>query len=457
MISTSKLDKFFGISQRGSTVGTEVRAGLTTFATMAYILVVNPSILSDAGLDFGAVFVATALASVLATVLMGLMAGLPFALAPGMGLNAFFAYSVVLMMGYSPSFALAAVFVEGILFIILSVSGIRTKLFTAIPSEVKIAVSAGIGLFIAFIGLQNANIIIADPATLVTMNPNLLDATVALAIIGVVITLVLWLKKVKGALIIGILATWILGMLAQLSGWYVVAPDAGTYSLIPSGVVSAPPSMASTFGLFIDGFREAFGSTGNLLEFLTVMLTFLYVDLFDSLGTFAGVATKAKLIDEHGNLPGADKALLADAIGTTVGAVLGTSTITTFVESSAGVEEGGRTGLTSIVTAICFLLAIPFFPIISVIPGFATAPALIIVGVLMFEVAGNLDFQNSEHIFPAFVTIVLMPLGYSISAGLMWGILTWLLVKIINRKASEVSPVMWVLGVLFLAKLLFIK
>jgi len=450
------LDRVFDVSGRGSSVKVEVLAGLTTFATMAYILPVNVNILSAAGLDGGAVFMATALGSVIGTVLMALLAGLPFALAPGMGLNAFFAYTVVLGMGYTPSFALAAVLVEGLIFIVLSRTGVRTALFNAIPTELRYAVSAGIGLFIMFIGLQNAGFIIGDPATLVAINPRLNTAAVALAIIGTAITLVFWLKKVRGALLLGILATWILGIVAQFAGWYVINPDAGAFSLIPSGILSPPPSLAPTFGLCFAGFAEAFSSAADIGRFFVVMLTFLYVDIFDTIGTLTGVATKAKMLDSNGELPGIKGALTADAVGTAAGAIMGTSTITTFVESAAGVEEGGRTGLTSMVTALCFLLSIFLYPIVGTIPGFATTCALVVVGVMMLEPLGGLDFSNPEQVIPAAFTVGLMVMGYSISAGLQWGVLSYLLVKLATGKAKEANKVVWVLGALFLIKIVIL-
>ena len=450
------LDRVFDVSGRGSSVKVEVLAGLTTFATMAYILPVNVNILSAAGLDGGAVFMATALGSVIGTVLMALLAGLPFALAPGMGLNAFFAYTVVLGMGYTPSFALAAVLVEGLIFIVLSRTGVRTALFNAIPTELRYAVSAGIGLFIMFIGLQNAGFIIGDPATLVAINPRLNTAAVALAIIGTAITLVFWLKKVRGALLLGILATWILGIVAQFAGWYVINPDAGAFSLIPSGILSPPPSLAPTFGLCFAGFAEAFSSAADIGRFFVVMLTFLYVDIFDTIGTLTGVATKAKMLDSNGELPGIKGALTADAVGTAAGAIMGTSTITTFVESAAGVEEGGRTGLTSMVTALCFLLSIFLYPIVGTIPGFATTCALVVVGVMMLEPLGGLDFSNPGQVIPAAFTVGLMVMGYSISAGLQWGVLSYLLVKLATGKAKEANKVVWVLGALFLIKIVIL-
>lgn len=448
-----KLNGFFKIKERGSTVRTEIIAGITTFVTMAYILPVNMNILSESGLDSGAVFMATALSAVIGTMLMGIFAGLPFAQAPGMGLNAFFAYTIVLTMGFDPSFALAAVLVEGLIFILLSVTNVRSKLLEAIPKQLRLAISAGIGLFIMFIGFQNAKIIVGDPATLVTVNPNLTEPATALAIIGVLITIILWVKKVKGSLLIGILATWILGMVSQKIGWYQVTPDAGLFSLFPSGLISTPPSLAPTFGLCFTGLKTAFSSPENILQFVMVLLTFLYVDIFDTLGTFAGVATKAKLMDEKGNFPGAGRAFTSDAIATTIGAVLGTSTVTTFVESASGVEEGGRTGLTAVTTAILFALAIPFFPIIGAIPGFATAPALIMVGIMMCEPMNEFEWDKAEAIIPGVFAIIFMVVGYSISSGIMWGVLSYLLVKTVQGRMKDPGVIMWILGVLFFAKL----
>ncbi len=447
------MDKFFKLTQRGTTVKTEILAGITTFVTMAYILPSNMSVLGASGLDTGAIFMATALSSVIGTVLMGLLAGLPFALAPGMGLNAFFAFTVVQAMGFSPAFALAAVLAEGLIFILLSVTNVRTKLLFAIPKQLRLAISAGIGLFVMFIGFQGADIIVAEGATLVTTNPNLIQPSVFLAIIGIAVTILLWVKKVKGALLLGIIITWILGMIAQLAGWYTVNADAGVYSLFPNGIIGNFPSMASTFGLCFTGLQDAFSSPANIGQFIMVTLTFLYVDIFDTLGTFAGVATKAKLMDDSGNFPGVGKAFTADAIATTCGAILGTSTVTTFVESSAGVEAGGRTGLTSVVTGALFLIAIPFYPIFQAIPGFATAPALVMVGILMCEPMREFDWKSAESLVPGVFAIIFMVVGYSIVAGIMWGVLMYLLVKVVQGKAKEPGALMWVLGLLFIIKL----
>jgi len=449
------MEKFFKLKENGTNVKTEIIAGITTFATMAYILAVNASILADAGLDQGAVFVATAVASVIGTVAMALLANLPFAVAPGMGLNAFFAYTVILSMGFSPQLALAAVFVEGILFIALSLTGIRTALFNAIPLTLKYAVGAGIGLFILFIGLKNAGVVVASGATFVELG-NLLQAAPALAMIGVVLTFILLLRKIKGALLIGIMATWVLGMGAYAFGWYVVDFDAGLYPLIPDAVVSLPPSLAPTFLLFIDGFKEIFTSAGGFISFLTVTLAFLFVDIFDTVGTLAGLTSKAKMLDEHGRFAKSDQALLADAISTSIGAALGTSTTTTYIESAAGVQEGGRTGLTAIVVAFFFGISLFFAPIFLTIPGFATATALVVVGVLMLEPLGNIKFDNLEEVIPLGITIVTMPLFFSISHGLAFGFISYVVVKAAVGKFKEIGPLMWILSIIFLAQLLLV-
>ena len=449
------MEKFFKLQENGTNVKTEVLAGITTFATMAYILAVNASILSDAGLDQGAVFVATAIASVVGTVAMALLANLPFAVAPGMGLNAFFAYTVVIGMGFSPQLALAAIFVEGILFIILSKSGIRTALFNSIPLTLKYAVGAGIGLFILFIGLKNAGVVVADGATFVTMG-SLLDAAPALCLIGVVFTIILMLKRVKGALLIGIIATWLAGIAAQLAGWYQVDPGAGAYDLVPQALLSLPPSLAPTWMLFADGFREIFTTAGGFLSFVVVTLTFLFVDIFDTVGTLAGLASKAKMLDEHGKLAKSDEALLADALSTSLGAMLGTSTTTTYIESASGVQEGGRTGLTAMVVAGFFAISLFFAPIFLTIPGFATATALVVVGVLMLEPIGNLKLDNLEDLIPLGITIITMPLFFSISHGLAFGFISYVVVKTAAGKFKDISPLMWTLAILFLLKIIFL-
>ena len=443
------LEKQFKLKEKGTNIRTELIAGATTFATMAYIMAVNSSILSDAGLDAGAVFTATALSSAVGTIAMGLLANMPFAMAPGMGMNAFFAYSVIIGMGYSPQLALAAVFIEGLIFIVLSKTGIRTKLFNAIPLTLKYAVGAGIGLFIMFIGLANAGVVVADMATLVTIG-NLRQPTVAIALIGVIAIIILLTRNVKGALLIGILISWILGIIAQFTGWYQVDPGAGAFSLLPTAIVSAPPSLASTFGMCFSGLSEVFNGSTSLLTFFSVMFTFLFVDIFDTLGFLAGIATKAKMLNEQGELEDADKALLSDAIGTTVGAILGTSTVTTYLESAAGVQEGGRTGLTSLVTAGFFVLSLFFSPIFLTIPGFATAPALIIVGIFMIEPIMHLKLDDFEDSIPLGLTLISMPLFYSISHGLAFGLISYVIVKAAVGKSKEISGLMWILSVVFL-------
>ena len=447
------LEKLFKLQAKGTNVKTEIIAGITTFVTMAYILAVNSNILSAAGLDEGAVFVATALGAVVGTVAMALLANLPLALAPGMGLNAFFAFSVVIGMGFTPQLALAAVLIEGLIFIVLSATGIRKAIFNAIPLTLKYAVGAGIGLFIIFIGLQNAGVVVADGATLVTMG-GITSAAPALALIGVFITIVLLLKRVKGALLIGILATWIFGISAQLLGWYVINPEVGAYDLIPDALVSLPPSLAPTFGMCFEGLKDIFTSADGIFSFATVVLTFLFVDVFDTVGTLAGVASKAKMLDEKGELEKANQALLADAIGTTTGAILGTSTITCYIESAAGVQEGGRTGLTSLVTAFFFLISLLLSPIFLTIPAFATATALVVVGILMIEPIGNLKFDDLEDLIPLGITVISMPLFYSISTGLSLGFISYVLVKAAAGKFKEVNLLMWILTILFVVQLI---
>ena len=411
------MERLFKLSEHKTDVKTEIMAGITTFMTMAYILAVNPNILNASGMDTVAVFTATALASFIACLCMALFANLPFARSAGMGLNAYFAYTVVYGMGYSWEVTLTAVFVEGIIFIILSVTNVREAIFNAIPSTLKIGVSVGIGLFICFIGLQNAHISVGS-ATLVGMFSfsqsikggtfNSEGITVLLALIGVLITAYLVIHKVKGNLLIGIIATWLLGILCQVLGLYVPNPELGFYSLIPTGVVSAPASLAPTF------MKLDFTVIGSV-NFAVVVIAFLFVDIFDTLGTLIGCAAKADLLDEEGKLPGIKGALLADAVGTTLGACLGTSTITTFVESASGIAEGGRTGLTTITTGLLFALSLFFSPIFLAIPSFATAPALIVVGFMMMQQVVKIDWEAPLDAIPAFIAITAMPFTYSIS------------------------------------------
>ena len=439
------IEKYFKLKENNTNTKIEVCAGLTTFMTMAYILIVNPSLLSAAGMDSGAVLSATAIGAAIGTICMAFMANYPFALAPGMGLNAYFAYTVVLQMGYTWQVALAAVFIEGIIFIILSLVNVREALFNSIPKTIKTATSVGIGLYIAFIGMQNAGIIVNEDSTLVTLG-NVMDISVFLAIIGTIITMVLVIKKVRGALFFGILITYAIGILCEISGIYVVNPEAGVYSLIPSGIVSTPPSLEP-------GFMKMDFSNAFSLDFLVVVFSFLFVDIFDTLGTLIGVSTKAGYLDKDGKLPRVKGALLADAVGTTAGAVLGTSTVTTFVESASGVADGGRTGLTSLVVGILFLVALLFSPIIMSIPSFATAPALIIVGLFMMEQVVGIDFTDYTEGFPAFMTIIMMVVGYSISTGLMFGILSYVLLKLLCKRSKELNPVIIVVAILFAIKL----
>lgn len=450
------LEKFFKLKENNTNVKTEVMAGITTFMTMAYILAVNPSILSQTGMNANAVLIATALASFIGTMLMALLANYPFALAPGMGLNAYFAYTVVIGMGYTWQIALFAVFLEGIVFIILSLTNVREAIFNAIPMTLKSAVSVGIGLFIAFIGLQDAKLAVNSDATLVTYQPfkeNLqsVGTGAVLALIGVLITAILLIKKVKGGILVGILATWILGMLCEVIGIYVPNPDAGMYSTIPSAIVSLDfSSFGTTFGQV---FQADFASI-KIMDLIVVMFAFLFVDMFDTLGTLIGVASKADMLDKDGKLPRIKPALLADAIATSVGAVLGTSTTTTFVESASGVTEGGRTGLTAVVTGLLFLLSLIFSPLFLAIPSFAIAPALIIVGFYMMGSVVKIDFNDMSEAIPAFLCIAAMPLTYSISEGITIGVISWTLINLITGKAKEkkISVVMYILTVLFIIK-----
>ena len=450
------MEKFFKLKEKGTDVRTEMIAGITTFMTMAYILAVNPSILGATGMDSDAMFTATALASAIASFCMAFLANLPFVLSAGMGLNAYFAYTVVLGMGYSWEVALTAVFAEGLVFILLSLTNVREAIFNAIPQTLKYGVSVGIGLFICFIGLQNAHIAV-DSATLVTIFSfsqsvkagtfNSEGITVLLALIGIIITGYLVIKGVKGNILIGIFVTWILGILCQLAGIYVPNPDAGFYSLIPSGVVSMPASIAPTL------FKFDFSIIAeHPLDFFSVLFAFLFVDIFDTLGTLIGCASKADMLDEDGKLPEIKGALLADSIGTMVGACLGTSTITTFVESSSGIAEGGRSGLTAVVSGLFFLLALFFSPIFLAIPSFATAPALVIVGFLMIQQVVKVEWNDLLEAIPAYIAIFAMPFLYSISEGISLGIISYVLLHVLSGKGKSVTPLMYVLAILFVLK-----
>ena len=455
------LENIFHLKENHTDVKTELMAGVTTFMTMAYILAVNPNILSASGMDSEAVLIATALASFVGTALMALLANYPFALAPGMGLNAYFAYTVVLTMGYSWQLALMAVFVEGIIFIALSLTNVREGIFNAIPMTLKSAVSVGIGLFVAFVGLQNAKLIVNSDSTLVTYQHfkgdtfSSVGMGAILALLGIVITAILLVKKVKGGILYGILITWVLGILCEIAGIYVPNPDAGMYSVIPTAFVSFDFSaLGKTFGQV---FKTDFSGVG-ILNFFAVMFSFLFVDLFDTLGTLIGVASKADMLDEDGKLPHIKGALLADSIATCAGAVLGTSTTTTFVESASGVTEGGRTGLTAMTTGILFLLATIFSPLFLTIPSFATAPALIVVGFYMLTNVVNIDFSDLSEAIPCYICIGAMPFFYSISEGISMGIITYVAINLITGKAKEkkISALMYVLAVLFILKYIFL-
>lgn len=451
------LEKLFHLKEHKTNIKTEITAGITTFMTMAYILAVNPSILSAAGMDSTAVLLATALSSFIATCCMAFMANLPFALSAGMGLNAFLAYTVVLGYGYSWQVAMLAVFCEGIIFILLSLTNVREAIFNAIPLDLKRGVSVGIGLFIAFIGLQNAGLSVAS-STLVTItsftdNFSTAGICALLALVGLFITAVLYIRNVRGAILIGILSTWVIGMLCQLAGLYV--PDNASYfSLFPSMRMTDFSKLGETFG---QCFSVDFSNV-SLVNFIVVIFSFLFVDVFDTLGTLIGVATKAKMLDKNGRLPGIKPALLADAIGTTAGAVFGTSTITTFVESASGVAAGGRTGLTALTTALLFLLSIFFAPIFTAIPSFATAPALIMVGFLMVCTVTEIRFDddNLTEAIPAYLAIIAMPLFYSISEGISLGIISYVLINLATGKRKKIAPLMYVLAVLFVLKYIFL-
>ena len=457
-----KLEKLFHLKENKTDVRTEVIAGVTTFMTMAYILAVNPNILEASGMDRGAVFTATALSAFIATCLMALLSNYPFVLAPGMGLNAYFAYTVVLGMGYSWQQALSAVFVEVLIFILLSLTNVREAIFNSIPMNLKHAVSVGIGLFIAFIGLQNAKIVVNNDSTLVSVFSfksavkdgtfNSMGITVLLALIGILVTAVLLVKNIKGSILWGILITWGLGIICQFVGLYVPNPELGFFSLLPdfSNGISVP-SMAPTF-MKMD-FSIVFS-----LDFVVIMFAFLFVDMFDTLGTLIGVASKADMLDKDGKLPKIKGALLSDAVGTSVGAVCGTSTVTTFVESASGVAEGGRTGLTAIVAAILFGLSLFLSPIFLAIPSFATAPALIVVGFLMLTSITKIDFNDYTEAIPCFIAIIAMPFMYSISEGIAMGVISYVVINLVAGKAKEkkISVLMYVLAVLFILKYVFL-
>jgi len=428
------LEKYFQLKAHGTTIKTEVIAGITTFLTMAYILAVNPNILSVTGMDKNALFTATAIASIVGTLAMALYAKLPFAQAPGMGMNAFFAFTVCLGMGYSWQFALTAILIEGVAFFIMNLFNVREAIVKAIPTSLKNAISSGIGLFIAFIGLQNAGIVVNNDATLVALG-NITTGTALLALIGLIITSVLLIKKVTGALLIGIVATAVIGVPMGLTNF--------------TGIVSLPPSPEPLFFQF--DFSQIFS-----LNMLIVTFTFLFVDVFDTVGTLVGVCSKAGMLDKDGNIPNVKKAFFADAIGTTAGAIFGTSAVTTYVESAAGVSEGGRTGLTALVTAICFGLALLFAPLFLSIPGAATAPVLILVGLFMLSPIKDIDLDNYSEAIPSFICIIAMPLTYSIAEGISLGLLSYVLLNLISGKYKKLNIMMYILAILFILNYLFI-
>lgn len=455
------LEKIFKLKENNTNVRKEVIAGITTFMTMAYILAVNPDILSHSGMDKQAVLIASSFAAFIGTMLMAFLSNYPFALAPGMGLNAYFTYSVVQGMGISWQTALFAVFIEGIIFILLSVTNVREAIFNAIPSNLKLAVSGGIGIYIALIGLLNSKLIVGNNSTTIalrdfTVNFNSETVGALLTLIGVIITAILLVLNVKGGILLGIFITWILGIIAELTGIYVPNPELSMYSVIPSEIVSFDfSSLGKTFGQVFTGVN--FDSI-KILDFIVVIFAFLFVDLFDTLGTLIGVSAKANMLDKDGKLPRIKGALFADAIATSAGAILGTSTTTTFVESAAGVTAGGRTGLTSVVTGLLFLVSVIFSPLFLTIPSFATAPALIIVGFYMIGNITKIDFDDMSEAIPAFLCIVAMPFAYSISEGISIGVISYTLINLLTGKVKEkkISIIMYILSILFILKYIFL-
>lgn len=433
MAENSFFEKAFKLKKHGTDTKTEIMAGITTFMTMSYILAVNPQILSESGMDYGAVFTGTIIASVVAMLFMAFYANLPFGMSAGMGLNAFFTYTVVMQMGKTWQFALTAVFFEGLIFLLLSFVGVREAIFNSIPINLKKAVSVGIGLFIAEIGLLNAGILEVSDISLSL--GELTNANGFIFFFALIIMVVLTARNVKGALLWGILVSTILSLILGVTHF----PD--------SHIVSLPPTIAPVF------FKLDFSNVFSL-EMFSVLFSFLFVDIFDTLGTLTGVATKADMLDENGNLPEIKKALLSDAIGTTLGSMVGTSTVTTFVESSSGVAEGGRTGLTALATAACFVIAAFFFPVFSIIPASATAAALVTVGLFMITTVVDIDFSDISEAFPAFMTILMMPLTYSIAEGISFGMISYALIKLLTGKGKEVSPLVYVLSIVFILRYL---
>jgi len=441
----AKAARFFEFQRLRTDWRTEILAGVTTFVTMAYILVVNPGILSDAIFlqtpgDLGnGLVIATALSAAIATVIMGLYAKLPFGLAPGMGLNAFFTYAVVLGIGVDWRAALGAVFVEGLIFIVLTVTNVRSRIITAIPDCIKHATTGGIGLFIAYIALQNAGLVVGNEATITGLG-DFREGQSAIALLGLLITAALVARRVTGALLWGILATAIFAW-----GFGIAA--------LPTGIIAAPTFPTELFGQAFTGLNALWRL--NLWDAANIIFVLLFVDLFDTIGTLAGLGSRAGYIDESGSFPGSEKAMMADAVGTTVGAVLGTSTVTTYVESAAGIEEGGRSGATAIVVALLFVVSILFAPLLAGIPSFASAPALIIVGSLMLAGVRHINWDDPAEAIPSFLTLVIMPLSFSIAEGLAAGLVTYPLIKLFQGRANEVNWVAWVLAVIFIARYLF--
>ena len=460
------MEKLFKLKEHNTNVQREMIAGLTTFMAMAYILAVNPSILSATGMDSGAIFTATALSSAIATIIMGVIANLPFALSAGMGLNAYFAFTVVIGMGASWQLALAAVFTEGIVFILLSLTNVREAIFNSIPVTLKTAVSAGIGLFIIIIALINAHLIVDNPSTLVSLISihgavtagtfHSIGIQAILCLIGIIFTALLMYYKVNGSMLIGILFTWVLGMACEVAGIYVPNIELGAYSTIPTAIVSMPQSISSTIGQCFEGFKQVQSGSVSIFNFLVICFAFLFVDIFDTLGTLIGCAHSGKMLDKDGKLPGIKGALVSDAIGTALGAVLGTSTITTFVESASGIAVGGRTGLTAITTACLFLLALFFSPLFLTIPSFATSPALVMVGFLMMKNVVNIPWDDITEAVPAFLAIIAMPFFYSISEGISFGIISYVVINVVVGKVKKVNPILIACTVLFILKYIFI-
>ena len=455
------MEKLFKLKENGTTVKTELIAGLTTFLAMAYILAVNPSILSASGMPSQAIFAATAISAAFATLIMAFFANYPVVLASGMGLNAYFAFSVVPQLqaqGVKEPWqvALTAILCEGIIFILLSFFRFRETLVNRVPYNLKLGISAGIGLFIAIVGLKGANIIVSDASTLVSLG-NMSSPDVVLALVGILIIAALWHFKVKGAILIGIVATWIFGIIAELTGWYQVNPEAGVYSVIPSFSnysVFAPVQSMAENTLFKFDFSYI---ASNTINFLVILFAFLFVDLFDTVGTLIGVAHEGKMLNEKGELPRVGRALMADAVGTVAGAMLGTSTVTSYVESTTGVAEGGRTGLTALSSAVLFILALPLYPIFLAIPSFATTPALVFVGLLMLKNVTKMDFESDiADSVGGFLAVIMMPFSYSIANGIMFGIIAWVILKVVTGKVKDVHPVMWVSFGLFVLRIVTI-